>query len=203
MPPFIDQALVAAGMMGKPDPLALSMVIRRVAVLSSLHTLRGSQNPCEAPTVRHLLSRTRRACAKRGDLPRKKTAITADMLLAMVATCDESHLGLRDAALLAFGFASGGRRRSEIAAATYENLRSAGDAGYTFLLGHGKTLQAGPTAGSTPGKPLFGPAACAMTARFAASGIRSGPLFRPPLRGERSQLLPDGSTNLFQGIKAT
>jgi len=184
LPPAIDQVLVAAGMKGKPGPLALATVVHRVAVLSSLHTLRSSENPCEAPAVRHLLSRSRRACAKRGERPRKKTAITADMLRAMLATCDDSLLGLRDAALLTFGFATGGRRRSEIASATYENLRRAGDAGYTYFLGHGKTLQAGPSAGSTPDKPLFGLAADAMAAWLNASKITQGPLFRSLSNGQ-------------------
>lgn len=102
LPPSIDQAMVAGGMKGKPGPLALSTVIHRVAVLFSLHTPRGSQNPCDAPAVRHPLSRTRGACGKRGDLPRKKTAITADMLQTVVATCDDSRLGLRDADLPTF-----------------------------------------------------------------------------------------------------
>ncbi|MBX3727275.1 MAG: site-specific integrase [Xanthomonadales bacterium] len=184
LPPAIDQVLVAAGMKGKPGPLALATVVHRVAVLSSLHTLRSSENPCEAPAVRHLLSRSRRACAKRGERPRKKTAITADILRAMLATCDDSLLGLRDAALLTFGFATGGRRRSEIASATYENLRRAGDDAYTYFLGHGKTLQAGPSAGSTPDKPLFGLAADAMTAWLDASKISQGPLFRSLSNGQ-------------------
>lgn len=49
--------------------------------------------------------------------PTKQTAITRAELEAMLATCDESLEGLRDRALLCFGFASAGRRRSEIAAA--------------------------------------------------------------------------------------
>ncbi len=45
----------------------------------------------------------------------------------MLATCDDSLEGLRDRALLCFGFASGGRRRSEIAAADLRDLRKTGD----------------------------------------------------------------------------
>lgn len=48
----------------------------------------------------------------------------------MLATCDDSLEGLRDRALLCFAFASGGRRRSEIAAADLRDLRKVGDDGY-------------------------------------------------------------------------
>src|SRR5438067_1837750 len=85
-------------------------------------------------SVRTLLSRARRASVKRGERPTKKTAITRPELEAMLATCDDSLEGLRDSALLCFGFASGGRRRSELrehialmpkqrSAAVMENLR--------------------------------------------------------------------------------
>jgi hypothetical protein len=41
---------------------------------------------------------------------------------ALLATCTDGLLGVRDRALLLFGWGSGGRRRSEIASATRENL---------------------------------------------------------------------------------
>ncbi|WP_342370376.1 hypothetical protein [Xanthomonas arboricola] len=63
-----------------------------------------------------MLSRVARAAVKLGERPRKKTAITMPELEALLATCDDSLEGIRDRALLRFGFASGGRRRSEIAA---------------------------------------------------------------------------------------
>lgn len=63
---------------------------------------------------------------KRGERPRKKTAITLAELEAMLATCDDSLEGLRDRALLCFGFASGGRRRGEVAAADLRDLRRIG-----------------------------------------------------------------------------
>jgi hypothetical protein len=42
------------------------------AVLSKAHQVRELKNPCQDPTVRELLSRTRKAYAKRGTLPQKK-----------------------------------------------------------------------------------------------------------------------------------
>lgn len=117
LPLAVDQALVAAGLKAKPGSWTLSTVRHRVAVLSTAHRLKQLPNPCEQPAVRTVLSRAGRAAVKRGERPRKKTAITLIELEAMLATCDETLEGLRDRALLCFGFASGGRRRSEVAAA--------------------------------------------------------------------------------------
>ncbi|MBB3274281.1 integrase [Pseudoxanthomonas sp. OG2] len=86
-----------------------------------------------------MLSRVARAAVKRGERPRKKTAITLAELEAMLATCDDSLEGLRDRALLSFGFASGERRRSEIAAADLRDLRRIGPQGFIYRLEYSKT----------------------------------------------------------------
>jgi integrase len=67
--------------------------------------------------VRELLAQTRRAYAKRGARPRKQRALTKDPLQAVLATCDDTLRGKRDRALLLFAWATGGRRRSEVASA--------------------------------------------------------------------------------------
>jgi integrase len=179
LPLAIDQALVAAGLKAKLGPLKLSTVTQRVAVLSTAHKLKRLTNPCESASVRTLLSRARRAAVKRGERPTKKTAITRPELEAMLATCDDSSLeGLRDRALLCFGFASGGRRRSEIAAADMRDLRKTGDESYIYRLEYSKTQQAGVTMDSTPDKPILGRSAEALTAWLEAAGIREGAIFR-------------------------
>ena len=142
LPMAIEQALVAAGLKAKIGPLKLSTVVQRVAVLSTAHKLKRLTNPCELPSVRTLLSRARRAAVKRGERPTKKTAVTRAELEAMLATCDDSLEGVRDRALLCFGFASGGRRRSEIAAADMRDLRKVGEDGYIYRLEYSKTQQA-------------------------------------------------------------
>lgn len=185
LPPALDTALVTSGLKQRPGAWKLSTVIHRVAVLSTAHRLRrAAPNPCEAPSVRHLLARGRRAEVKRGVRPHKKTAITRLELEAMLATCDDSLEGLRDRALLCFGFASGGRRRSEIAAADMTDLRALPEGGYVYWLGHSKTQQAGPSATSTPDKPVLGAAAVALRAWLDAAKLTEGPLFRR-LWGER------------------
>jgi len=178
LPPTVDQALVAAGLKAKVGPLKLSTVTQRVAVLSTAHKLKRLANPCELPSVRTLLSRARRSSVKRGERPTKKTAITRQELEAMLATCDDSLEGRRDRALLCFGFASGGRRRSEIAAADMRDLRKTGDEGYIYRLEYSKTQQVGVKVDSTPDKPILGRSAEALTTWLGAAGIREGAIFR-------------------------
>ena len=178
LPPEIDQRLVDAGLKAKLGPWKLATVRHRVAVLSTAHRLKRLANPCEQPAVRTVLSRAQRASVKRGERPAKKTAITKAELEAMLATCDDSLKGVRDRALLCFGFASGGRRRSEIATANLQDLRKTGPAAYTYRLEHSKTQQAGAGANSTPDKPVLDRAADALTAWLCASGIQEGAIFR-------------------------
>lgn len=181
LPAVIDQALVAAGYKGKPGPISLNTLVHRVAVLSKAHQVRNAANPCEQPRVRELLSKTRRGYAKRGALPSKKPALTREPLEALLETCDASLAGLRDRALLLFAFSSGGRRRSEVCAATVENTRREG-AGFIFTLDHSKTNQLGADRPEND-KPIVGKAAHALTAWLAASKIKSGPIFRRVRRG--------------------
>lgn len=178
LPLMADQALVAAGLKAKLGPLKLSTVTQRVAVLSTAHKLKRLANPCELASVRTLLSRARRSAVKRGERPIKKTAITRQELEAMLATCGDTLEGLRDRALLCFGFASGGRRRSEIAAADLRDLRKTGDDSYIYRLEYSKTQQAGVKVDSTPDKPILGRSAQALAAWLEASGIREGAIFR-------------------------
>lgn len=173
-----DQALVASGLKAKLGPWKLASVVHRVAVLSTAHRLKRLDNPCELPAVRTVLSRARRASVKRGERPTKKTAITKPELEAMLATCDDSLEGLRDRALLCFGFSSGGRRRSEIAAADMRDLRRLGPSAYIYRLEHSKTQQAGVSASSTPDKPILDRSADALTEWLEASGITEGAIFR-------------------------
>jgi integrase len=193
LPPSIEQALVAAGLKAKIGPLKLSTVVQRIAVLSTAHKLKRLTNPCELPSVRTLLSRARRAAVKRGERPTKKTAVTRTELEAMLATCDDSLEGVRDRALLCFGFASGGRRRSEIAAADMRDLRIVGDDGYIYRLEYSKTQQAGVTVDSTPDKPILGRSADALSAWLEAAEITEGAIFRRLWKGRVGPALLPGS----------
>lgn len=181
LPAEINQVLVAHGFKAKPGPLGLSTLIHRIAVLSKAHQLKGEDNPCAQPRVRELLSKVRRGYAKRGDLPAKKPALTREPLEALLRTCDDSLNGLRDRALLLFAFASGGRRRSEVTAATMENTRKDCDV-YIFTLSSSKSNQGGVDRAENE-KPVAGRAAAALSEWIAAGKITTGPIFRRVRRG--------------------
>jgi len=182
LPASVDEALVAAGYKGKRGALALNTLVHRLSVLSKAHQLAKAANPCADPMVRELLAKTRRAYAKRGVTPRKQSALTKEPLQAVLATCDDTLKGLRDRALLLFAWSTGGRRRSEVVNASWEQLRRVQDGQYLFTLGHSKTNQSGAQRPEDV-KPLVGTAAQAMDAWLAASRITSGALFRRVRKG--------------------
>ncbi|CAN7779911.1 site-specific integrase [Variovorax sp. LjRoot84] len=185
LPADIDQALVANGYKTRLGAPALNTLVHRIAVLSKAHQLAKAPNPCADPLVRELLGRTRRAYAKRGARPHKQRALTKDPLQAVLATCDDSLRGKRDRALLLFAWASGGRRRSEVAAATLENLQRVDAKSYLYTLAHSKTNQAGAERPEDV-KPLVGSAALAMQewlAVLTGKGIKEGALFRRIRKG--------------------
>ena len=71
---------------------------------------------------------------KRDERPRKETAIVRTGLKALLPTFDSSPAGLRDRAPLYFAFASGRRRRREIARADIRDLPKTGDDGQIYRL---------------------------------------------------------------------
>jgi integrase len=182
LPLEIDQALVSSGFKGKVGPLANNTLVHRVAVLSKAHQVKELKNPCRDPKVRELLSRTRKAYAKRGALPQKKDALTKDPLKLLLATCDDSLRGKRDRALLLFAWASGGRRRSEVAAANMKFLKKLGPGEFYYELTYSKTNQSGADRPENH-KPVLGAAGAALQDWLEASGIREGALFRRVLKG--------------------
>jgi integrase len=181
LPPEVDAALVAARVKARPGPLSLATVRHRLAVLSEAHETKGLANPCRSRAVQTLLSKTRIAYARRGVRPAKKPALTREPLELLLATCEDSLIGLRDRALLLFAWASGGRRRSEVAAARMENLRRIPE-GFIYTLAHSKTQQDGNDRADMA-KPVLGPAADALAAWLDAAHITEGPIFRQIRRG--------------------
>ena len=184
LPLTIDQAMVAGGFKATLGPPALATLVHRVSVLSKVHQLRSVRNPCQDPKVRELLAKTRRAYSKRGVVQDKKAALTRDPLEALLATCDDSLRGVRDRALLLFAWSSGGRRRSEVTAATTDNVKKMGARTYVFTLHRSKTDQSG-TNIQGHDKPIVGPAADAFDAWMARSGVTSGAIFRRIRRGDK------------------
>jgi len=183
LPAVIDHALVDRGFKAHVGAPALSTVLHRISVLSKVHQLQSLPNPTQEPVVRELLAKTRRAYAKRGAVPQKKPALTKEPLEALLATCDGSLRGLRDRALVLFAWASGGRRRSEVTAATIKNLVRQLNGDYIYSMGHSKTNQDGGSHAAIA-KPVGGRAAQALDAWLAASKIKEGAVFRRIRRGD-------------------
>ena len=183
MPPVLDQALVEGGFKAKPGAPALATVLHRLSVLSKAHQLQGGSNPVQHAHVRELVAKTRRAYAKRGVRPDKKAAITLGPLQAMLITCDGSLRGVRDRALLLFAWASGGRRRSEVTDATFENTRKVGPRAYSYTLLRSKTNQDGDLRPDSE-KPILDEAADALQAWIGRSGLTQGAIFRRIRRGD-------------------
>lgn len=184
LPKEMDEALVKAGVKGANGPVALSTLMHRISVMSKLHQLHAGFNPCHDPRVRELILHTRKAYAKRGDVPKKKDALTKDPLYAVLATCDETLRGRRDRALLLFAWASGGRRRSEVAAADIRFLSRVAEGGYSYELVHSKTNQSGAERPENH-KPILGIAGAALQDWLSVSNIVEGPIFRRILKGGR------------------
>lgn len=192
LPAEIDQALVQSGYKGKLGALAHNTLVHRIAVLSKAHQLRALHNPCHDAQVRELLSRTRKAYARRGVLAQKKDALTKDPLQAILATCEDTLRGKRDRALLLFAWASGGRRRSEVSGADMKFLKRVSD-GFTYTLAYSKTNQAGAQRPENE-KPLLGAAAAALSDWLEASQITEGRIFRQLRKGgQLGEALGDAS----------
>ena len=123
-----------------------------------------------------------------------KAALTRDPLEVMLANCTDGLIGVRDRALLLFAFSSGGRRRSEVAAAVMANLMEVNSQTYIYRLTHSKSDQSRTEHNPDADKPLLGPAVQALTAWLEASGVTSGAIFRrvrktfpaSTVRGERA-----------------
>lgn len=182
MPMHIDRALVEAGYKAREGALSHNTLVHRMAVLSKAHQVHGLANPCQDGAVRELMSRTRKAYARRGEGPAKKDALTRDLLEQLLDTCDDSLRGRRDRALLLFAWSSGGRRRSEVAGADMRHLRSVGPQEFIYTLAHSKTNQSGRDAPENH-KPVTGRAAQALADWLRAAAIQEGPIFRRIRKG--------------------
>ena len=122
MPPDVESLLRSDGCLRTSGPHAPATVRRRMAIWSTLHRWRGFEGPFSSASIRAAVRLAVRAC----DRPRTRksqSAVTRDVLDRLVATCEgDSITDLRDRALLLVAFASGGRRRSEVAKLRLDDL---------------------------------------------------------------------------------
>lgn len=144
---------------------------RYLTSLSVEHLQQGFPSILANPQIKLTLRRARRALPDQQ--PHQKVAATADILRALVSTCDDSLRGIRDMAIMLLGFSAGGRRRDELASLTMNDIQKTDD-GYLITITRSKTDQKGK--GLT--LPVNGEAAQALSTWLMKSGIREGHVFR-------------------------
>jgi integrase len=175
MPAIVEHALLSNGWKRSRGLHSFATVKRRLVSLSILHKFNKLEDPCNSSKVKALLS----AMAKTAESPKKSKAITKNILENMLATCKDSAIDIRDKALLLFGWCSGGRRRSEISDATFENLNELADGDFIYHISRSKTDQTG----KGHDVPVKGVAAAALRYWLKISGINDGKLFRSVSKG--------------------
>ncbi len=131
---------------------------------------------------------------------RQRILCVDPVVKAVLETCDDSLKGKRDRALLLFAWASGGRRRSEVSEAVFENLHRGDEGAYLYTLASSKTNHNGKIRPEDV-KPVVGSAAEALEAWLEASGITSGPLPAHPQEREARHrwALGDGGAGHREG----
>ncbi|PVE50202.1 site-specific integrase [Rhizobium rhizogenes] len=122
MPQLVDRLLREQGFLKSLGPHAPDTVRRRLASWSTLTKWRGVTGEFASPALKQAIRLAVRATPR----PRKRKsakAVTGDVLAKLLVSCGSNSLrDLRDRAILMVAFASGGRRRSEIAGLRKEQL---------------------------------------------------------------------------------
>ncbi len=183
MPAGVEQALRAGGTLRTSGPHAPATVGRRLANWSTLTKWRGLDGAFASPAVKSAIRLAVRAVPR----PRRRKsakAVTGDVLAKLLATCNGDSLrDIRDLAILMVAFASGGRRRSEVAGLRKEQLtveppvKGDDDIPLPSLSIHlGRTKNSG--AGRDEVVYLTGRPVEALNAWLAAAKIDSGSVFR-------------------------
>ncbi|MFA8443985.1 tyrosine-type recombinase/integrase [Yoonia sp.] len=191
--------LIAQGLRKTLACPAPSTLDRRIASWRAFHRMKNLASPFDAPLIRQTRGKARRAAAK-PRAPKSANPITLDVLEAVLATCDHSLRGIRDRAVLMLGWASGGRRRSEIAGLMRADvdLKDYPADGLIWInLIATKTTETG----KTPRLVLKGRAAKALAFWIEMGGITDGPLFRPITQNDdplARKLSPDGIYQIVQ-----
>jgi integrase len=183
MPADVDRELRDGGFLRSAGPHAPDTVRRRLANWSTLTKWRGAAGTFASPALKSAIRLAVRAVPRQR---RRKSAkaVTGDVLAKLLATCGDHNLrDLRDRAILMVAFASGGRRRSEVAGLRKEQLTieapvKAEDGrplpSLSIHLGRTKTSASGQDeVVYLTGRPVE-----ALNAWLAAAKIASGSVFR-------------------------
>lgn len=187
MPAEVEAGMRLQGLLRADGPHAPDTVRRRLTSWSILTRWRGLTGSFTAPSLKSALRLAIRANARPRQRKSKK-AVTGDILAKLLATCAGDRLvDIRDRALLLTAFASGGRRRSEIASLRIEDLvdeepvhADPGNAASPLLpcltinLGRTKTTMAEDQAHAI----LIGRPVEALKRWIEEASIETGPIFR-------------------------
>lgn len=187
MPDNVENGLRAQALLKSIGPHAPGTVRRRLTSWSILTRWRGLKGYFTEPSLKSALRLAVRAAARPRQRKSRK-AVTGDVLGQLLSTCNgDRKVDLRDRALLLVAFASGGRRRSEVAGLRVEDLRDEDpvptdpkDQNSTALpcltihLGRTKTTDAGDDASVV----LVGRPVIALKRWLTEAGIEAGPIFR-------------------------
>jgi integrase len=123
MPEDIDNKLRIQGLLRTLGPHAPDTVRRRLATWSTLTKWRGLDGSFASPALRSAIRLAVRA-TPRPRARKSAKAVTGDVLSKLIGACLTDNLrDVRDKAILMVAFASGGRRRSEIAGLRTEQLQ--------------------------------------------------------------------------------
>jgi integrase len=187
MPDAVAERLKAERFLRADGPHAPATVRRRLASWATLHRWRDLDPAFATPAFKTALRLAVRACAR--PVRRKsQRAVTRAVLNRLLATCVLNRLvDLRDRALLLTAFASGGRRRSEVASLRVDQIETlplvAADPQdpespkLSCLAVHlGRTKRGNADEGSRV--LLIGRPADALTTWLDRAGITSGAVFR-------------------------
>ena len=177
------EELIALGFRRSLAAPAPSTLDRRIASWKAFHRMQNLTSPFTAPLVQQARQKSRRANA-RPPAPKSARPITRDVLEALLATCNNSHRGLRDRAMLMLAFGSGGRRRSEVTALNVEDIGQDEFEGKELLwirLLETKTTRKD----QAPKLPLKGRPARAVVHWLHVAQLEKGPLFRPISKSDR------------------
>jgi integrase len=183
MPQNVDRLLRDQGFLKSLGPHAPDTVRRRLASWSTLTKWRGVTGEFASPALKQAIRLAVRATPR----PRKRKsakAVTGDVLAKLLASCGSNSLrDLRDRAILMVAFASGGRRRSEIAGLRKEQLtqelpieRQDGPPLPSLSIHLGRTKTSGADHDEIvylTGRPVE-----ALNAWMEAASIKSGSIFR-------------------------
>lgn len=122
MPADVAENLRAQNFLKSTGPHAPATVRRRLANWSTLTKWRGLDGAFASPPLKSAIRLAVRAAPRKRQRKSAK-AVTGDVLAKLLATCStESLRDVRDRAILMVAFASGGRRRSEVAGLRIEQL---------------------------------------------------------------------------------